>query len=193
MRRGVLNTADLVRDATAGMRYQAVMVTTTYRDPDAWAARHMSELTDLITKWSKRRRCRIYFVWVAELTQAGRVHYHLIVWLPESERLPMPDAAGWWKHGMTRTEKAHNGPGYLASYVSKGEGVHTFPRGLRLHGRGGLTDTMRLVVRWWLLPRYVREQFEMGSSNVRRAIGGGWVDAIGGEWVPPWKPPDDSS
>jgi len=188
MRRAVLNTADLVRDATAGMRYQAVMVTPTYRDPDAWASRHMSELTDRITKWAKRGGFRTYYVWVAELTQAGRVHYHLVVWLPAAKLLPMPDRAGWWKHGMTRTEAAHNGPGYLAKYVSKGSAVQALPKGLRLHGRGGLTEDMRLVVRWWLLPRYVRENFPLPSS-VRRAEGGGWVDALTGDWYPAWKPP----
>ena len=129
----------------------------------------------------------MYYVWVAELTRAGRVHYHLVVWLPASKLLPMPDRAGWWKHGSTRTEAARNGPGYLAKYVTKGEGDQAFPKGLRLHGRGGLTDEMRQVVRWWLLPRYVREHFP-SPSDVRRARGGGWLELQTGEWFPAWIP-----
>ena len=190
MRRAVRNTADLVRDHIEGLnwRYHAVMVTPTYRDPDAWSARHMSDLTDRISKWAKRGDFKIFYVWVAELTKAGRVHYHLVVWLPTAEKLPKADDRGWWPHGMTRTEACRNGPGYLMKYLSKGDDGQSFPKGLRLHGRGGLTPGMRLIVGWWLLPRYVREHFTLMTSKIRRKKGGGWEDIWTGEWLPSWTP-----
>jgi hypothetical protein len=129
------------------------------------------------------------YCWVAELTQAGRVHYHMIVWLPQGLTLPKPDKQGWWPHGHTKIEWARKPVGYLAKYASKGDAQNLFPKGLRLHGRGGLDTPGRQMVTWWLLPRYVREEFDRPGQRITRARGGGWVDLDTGQWLESWQPP----
>lgn len=191
MRRAVLNGGDVLEAGylKGGFRRRAAMLTLTYRDVDGWRASHVKECIRHIRAWAERKRFRLGYVWVAELQQRGAVHYHLVLWLPKGLTIPKPDKQGWWRHGFTNIAWARRPVGYLTKYASKGDDVQKFPRGLRLHGRGGLELPQRRVVSWWLLPRYVRAIAPEVGTVVRRAVGGGWVVTETGEWIEPWKPP----
>lgn len=190
MRRAVLNSADLVQLRSVqvkGYRTKAVMLTLTYRDVNAWSGRHVSTLVEHLVKYLWRKFAwRLPYVWVAELQKRGAVHYHLVLWLPKGVTLPKPDKQGWWTHGSTRIEWARKGAAYLAKYASKLTDSAEFPRGLRLHGRGGLQAHERENVSWWLLPRYQRERCEP-VDRAQRCPGGGWWSKVTGEWWPPWE------
>ena len=173
-----------------GFRRQAVLITLTYREIDDWRPRHIARCLDHMTRWAARRRFHLGYVWTAELQQRGAVHYHIVCWLPPGLSMPKPDKQQWWRHGMSRIERARRPVGYLVKYASKGNDVQKFPRGLRLHGRGGLELEQRRTVAWWCLPRYVRAVFAEVGTVVRRAHGGGWVSLSSGLWLPPWKPPE---
>lgn len=192
MRRATLNGGDQITSGLQlrGFRYKSAMVTLTYRPEVLWDTKHVSGFLDHCRKYLARRGFPLLYVWVAELQQRGAVHYHVVLWLPKGITLPKPDKQGWWKHGSTRIEWARRPVAYLAKYTSKGEDVRKFPRGLRLHGRGGLILSQRRVVSWWLLPRYVRDHFPHVGSHVTRVIGGGWVSHETGEWLEAWRPPD---
>lgn len=191
MRVGTCRAAqEITQEAeNGGRRLKAAMLTLTYREQGAWNPRHVSETLDHIRKYLGRRGEVLRGVWVAELTQRGRVHYHLLLWLPRGTTLPKPDKQGWWRHGSTRIEWARSGVGYMVKYASKGDSVERFPRGLRLHGRCGLELLQRRRVAWHCLPRYVREHFTECGAWVVRAYGGGWVDRGTGEWLEAWHPP----
>jgi len=171
------------------------MLTLTYRDEDAWRPRHVADCLKHVRHYVERKGHQFRCVWVAELTQAGRVHYHAVIWLPKGVTLPKPDKQGWWKHGSTRIEWARKPVGYLAKYASKGDAETKFPRGLRICGRGGLTTLQRQNVAWHCLPRYVRQAFPTEGTRVRRARGGGWFDLETGEYLASydWHPPDPAA
>lgn len=181
MRRALGTAAQQIqtRMGEGGRRVHCAMVTLTYAQDGAWKPRHMNELVDRVRKYYRRKGVQFAYVWVAELTERGRVHYHLLVFLPKGVAMPKPDKQGWWKHGSTRVEWARKAVGYITKYASKGGEVEKMPLGLRLHGRGGLTDTERVTVRWWVAPRYVRDFFGPAIRVVRRRVGGGWEDDRG--------------
>ena len=100
--------------------------------------------------------------------------------------LPKADTLGWWRHGHTQAEWALCPVSYLKKYVSKaqpreeeGEGSgfaakrHTFPRGARTYGVGGLSALAKSVLRWNKLPAYLRD-FSVPADDWRRAEGGGF-------------------
>jgi len=190
MRRAVLNAGDLLQEGyrQGGFRRQAVLITLTYREVDGWRNRDVSECLKRMRQWAARKGVELGYVWTAELQKRGAVHYHIVCWLPPGLSMPKPDKQGWWAHGMTRIERARRPVGYLVKYASKGDDVEQFPRGLRLHGRGGLDRQQRRVVGWWLLPRYVRAVFAQLGTVVRRAPGGGWFEVATGEWLAGWRP-----
>jgi len=192
MRRAVLNAGDLLEQGylEGGFRRKGVLITLTYRDREGWRNRHVSTCLQRMKEWAARKDVDLGYVWTAELQQRGAVHYHIVCWLPPGLMMPKPDKQGWWPHGMTRIERARRPVGYLVKYASKGDDVERFPRGLRLHGRGGLSVRQRRIVAWWLLPRYVRSVFNEVGAIVRRARGGGWLELSTGQWIPPWKPPE---
>lgn len=198
MRRATHKGADLLTNAlqVGGFRFKPAMLTLTYRDDTEWSPRHMSELLKRMRHWLARRGHRLRVCWVAELTVRGRVHYHACIWIPKGIKFPKPDEQGWWPHGMTRIEWANRPISYMVKYTSKGEDQFlldengrwrrsVFPKGCRIHGRGGLEVAERRIVSWWCLPRYVREHFTEEGCRVIRADGGGWVDKDTGEWIPP--------
>lgn len=190
MRRAVLNGGDVLQAGylRGGFRRKAALLTLTYRDVDGWQSNHVTTLLTHIRKWCLRRGCRPGYVWTSELQKRGAVHYHVVLWLPKGMTLPKPDRQGWWPHGMTNLTWARRPVGYLVKYASKGDDIQQFPKGLRLHGRGGLEQDQRRLVSWWLLPRYVREQFPVVGPRITRAAGGGWVNHATGEWIEPWIP-----
>jgi hypothetical protein len=184
MRRGVVAAADLLqREGIDGHRVWAAFITLTYRPGARWSPRHVSQFSDCARKWLARRGVAFRRVWVMELTRAGVPHYHVMVWLPHGVKLPRPDDAGWWPHGMTRIERARNPVGYLVKYASKGSQGDAFPRGARIHGCGGLSAGSRIERAWRMLPAYVRARFAPGD-RARRCPGGGWVSQATGEWMP---------
>ncbi|MQM38304.1 hypothetical protein KBTX_02314 [wastewater metagenome] len=181
MRRGVITSARLHEDALPS-GFRAAMVTLTYPPSQPWSRRHISEFLRRARAYMQRRRHRLRYTWVLELTRAGVPHYHVVLWLPRRLRLPKPDKAGWWPWGHSRIEWARRAVGYLAKYATKGvRGV--VPKGARIHGTGGLTPAARHERAWWLSPAYVRERCTPEDRPVR-APGGGWTLRSTGEWFP---------
>ena len=152
----------------------------------------MRTLWSKVRKWFERQvkhypkesRPRFRFVWVAELTKRGRVHYHYIAFLPPAMKLPMFDRCGWWPHGSTRVQRVTFGgvngvAGYCAKYISKATNGRSFPKGMRIHGVGGLTKDEASAKRYHCAPQWVREYFEK-DEQPRPMPGGGWWSRISG-------------
>lgn len=166
-----------------GKRTYPVMVTLTYAALGMWSSRHVTRYLKNCREWFRRRNESFHYCWVAELQKRGAVHYHVMIWMPKGYRLPKPDKCGWWPHGMTRIEKARNAVGYLAKYVSKDALRVDFPKGLRLHGRGGLSTNSQVELRWWCSPSWAR-RWTKSICDVRRFSGGGFIRNDTGEWRP---------
>ena len=193
LKKGVMTTARLVNDRlrSSAVQWVPVMVTLTYADADAWRPDHISAFMDTVQKWAGRKKLghqlgvKLPYVWVAELQKRGAVHYHVLLWIPRRWRVPAPDKKGWWRHGSSNVQRVNNPVGYVAKYASKFEskGQAEFPKGLRLHGIGGLDKSERRIVAWWKLPKDMRQGAE-GSCAFRRAVGGGWQNVDTGEVTP---------
>lgn len=150
---------------------RAWFVTLTYRPGVEWSASHIADALQRCRIWLKRQTGqKLRYTWVAELQQRGAVHYHLIVYLPKRLSMPKWDKQGWWPHGMTNTQVARNGVGYLMKYVSKLSPFHQFPKGMRLYGIGGLNDQARAIRTWHNLPQWVKQSYGVGDVT-RRACG----------------------
>lgn len=194
VRRTTLTSARYLLDhlkASHQVWYSA-MVTLTYAPGQRWEPQDIRSFMLRARAWLAWREIDVRYLWVAELhtgggANDGQVHYHVLFVLPPGVTLPKPDKAGWWSKGLTRVEKARNAWGYVAKYCSKGETEgREFPHGARICGRGGMPETVKLAVRWWLAPRYVREVCDV-EDDLRRAPGGGWLAKATGEWfASPW-------
>lgn len=188
LKKNVITTARMHSRAMQNRQHHALMVTLTYRPGVDWQPEHVSEYIRRVRQWYKRKGHTVRYVWVLELTKAGRPHYHCLFWHPAGRGLSMPkaDRRGWWPHGMTRTERARNAVGYLAKYASKGSD-DVMPKGARLYGVGGLSMAHRLERAWWNLPVTVR-RWGFPADRWRRASGGGWVCRATGEHRDPcWR------
>jgi len=183
-RKNVINSARLISEdlARSGFRYKAAMITPTYAPWAEWEPKQITDLLKTIRQYLARRGHKFRYVWVMELTKKGKPHYHLILWLPKGLTLPKPDKQGWWKHGMTKIEWAKNSVGYIAKYASKCSSEHSFPRGARLCGSGGLTPESRIEKRFWTMPKYVRDCVEQ-IQDIKR-IPGGFLINDSGEFIP---------
>lgn len=179
--------------SNAGPR-QPWMLTLTYADATAWTPKHVAVALDLMRKWAHRQGFKLRYLWVMETVarksgdQVGMVapHYHLVVWLPHGVSCPPMDAMGWWPHGLTNTVKAKAPVRYVMKYASKFDNAGDFPKGARIYGMGGLTDSDRRIRRWINWPRFVQGNASV-SCTWRRATGGGWLDASTGElWPSEW-------
>lgn len=189
MKHGVVTGARLHDESYSkgGFRSKAAMLTLTYRPEVVWSPRHVSELVRHIRQWCHRRGFVFRYVWVLELTKAGKPHYHLLIWLPKGVTLPKPDKQGWWKHGFTRIEWARKAVGYIAKYASKGLDEANFPKGARIHACGGLLPDASIERSWWLAPTWVRKVWPEPCYMVRPCMGGGWCSKLTGELVhSPW-------
>jgi hypothetical protein len=186
MKRGTLTSARLHQQqvAQSGFRFYAAMLTLTYAPAAEWSPSHVSHLLRCVRQWCRRRKTECRYVWVLELTKAGRPHYHIVFWLPRGMSLPKPDKQGWWPHGYTQIASARNPVGYLVKYSSKGNGDAKFPKAARIYGSGGLSLKSRNERTWWLSPAWVRKHFPLPSMRLRRVFGGGWLCLDTGEWVP---------
>lgn len=185
MKKALIACADLQQRQlqSRASRWRAAFITLTYRPGCEYAPRHVSTCIKHLRQWCERRRWKMPYEWKAELQKRGAVHYHLLVWLPIALgiRALRLDDLHWWPHGMTNFQWARKDPvRYIAKYVSKAE-HQEMPKGLRMHGRGGLDSECRRQVRYRLLPSYVAEYFSE-KCDVVRADGGGWVDRFSGEW-----------
>lgn len=156
-------------------------VTLTYRGVKDWQPEHISKALQGFRNWCLGRGLPCKYTWVAELQSRGAVHYHLLVWLPVGVPMPMWDkptrtpvqgrtVAPWWPFGMTNTQKAKAGVGYLMKYLSKLGELTIFPKGLRLYGIGGLHKQGRDVRSWLNLPEWVKRCHGVGEV-IRTACG----------------------
>lgn len=146
-----------------GSRYDALMLTCTYRPGVKWAPEHVSMLLDNLRVFAKRRGVALRYQWVIELTGAGIPHYHLLLWVPRGFRFPYPDQRGWWTQGSTRIELARRAVGYLVKYTSKGfddTSPGSIPKGARLFGVGATGAAERHEVRRARLPAWLEEVTE---------------------------------
>jgi len=178
MRRAVLTAARLLQEEATqgGERFKVAMVTLTY-GAAAPAANDVADCIRHIRQWLGRRGARCRIVWVAENQPiSGRLHYHLLVWLPKGLTLPKPDTQGWWSKGWSNIKWARKAVGYLAKYASKGgQGeIWQLPKGSRICGYSGVHGTARDVLRWHLAPHWLRDLVACGNS-LRRA-GCWWED-----------------
>lgn len=196
MRRGVLASARLLQEGLqqGGSRYKAAMVTLTYRPGVEWSPRHVSSYLKAVREWARRggkgrKPFRLRYVWVLELTKAGRPHYHVLFWLPRGVTMPKADRRGWWPHGFTKSEWARSPVGYLVKYASKGAywaEAQQLPFGARLWDSGGLTRGQLLTRAWYMAPRWLRDLVPVGDG-VRRDSGGWWRNATSGwGYRSPW-------
>jgi hypothetical protein len=174
-------------------------VTLTYRLADAWRANHIKQAINAFRRHAMSQGWAVKYTWVAEIqpkrlasTGDAVVHYHIMIWLPVGARMPKWDVPRvtpsgrtrepFWPHGMTNTQEAKAGIGYLMKYLSKMGDLTVFPEGLRLYGIGGLDSQARTVRAWYGLPNWVRCTY--GVGDVRR-VAGGLVDMSTGELLPP--------
>jgi hypothetical protein len=190
MRSMLLSRARLIQSrlASSGARWKAAFLTATYADDqDDFDARQISILMKHIRRWAKRRGFTVPYLWVLERGEKrGRLHYHVVVWLPKGYSMPKPDKQGWWRFGSTNIQWARHAPvGYLAKYMGKGGPSDLpMPKGARLHGSGGMTAIERAKVCWLHAPAWVREHWDSWDLMPRRATGGGWVSRVLGDWLP---------
>ncbi|WP_343227071.1 adhesin [Pseudoxanthomonas sp. PXM04] len=152
--------------------YRTALVTLTYRADGQWQEGQLSALVKHYREWFKRngKGCAFHYVWVMELTEIGRPHYHMVIWLPRGVRPPLPDRQGWWPHGMTQAVYARSPVGYITKYASKQEtksGRH-LPKGARLWGYGGLKMVERADVAFAQAPRWLKGLIHHESHPVKR-------------------------
>lgn len=198
LRKSVITSARLHdQEAKKGSRRGAwYMLTLTYRDGSRSGPRDVSELLKRmrghfngIVSRARRFAGEVFrYLWVGELTQRGRPHYHLLIWVPKGIYFGKVDRRGWWPHGSSQIEKARNAVGYLAKYASKFTSViaGAFPKGFRTHGCGGLDTESRRELRWWKAPVSAREALG-GEADIRKCQGG-YFDKLTGEfWSSPWR------
>lgn len=160
---------------------QAIMLTATYRKDAEPRKEDISKALHAARQWATRQKITLRYVWAAELTKKGKLHYHVLFFLPPGKKLPMFDARGWWPHGMTRVEWARSGPAYIAKYASKGggEGRAQIPKGFRIHGTGGLQGFEKTERRYHLAPQWVRNVFTL-DERPKYINGIGWLSQTTG-------------
>lgn len=174
MKRGIWAAGHLHGMADVGHRPPvAHFVTLTYVGVDDWRADHISAATEQFRRHCARLGVPCRYIWVAELQKRGAVHYHLLCWLPKGVRMPHWDksftspsgrsAGPFWSHGMTNTQVAKSGVGYLMKYLSKLGELTVFPPHLRLSGCGGLTAQARGVRLWYNLPEWAKREYGVGD------------------------------
>lgn len=194
-----------VLSEVTGRSFRKTFITLTYRNLFEWKPRHISAFVQRMRQWFARRGHACRFVWVGELQKRGALHYHLLVFVPRSLRLPRPDECGWWPHGMSKIETARSPVGYMVKYASKvtPDGVKRMPKGVRLHGNGGAGSFARGLIRARCRPQWLKdlgaggavwmcaEDYEalglvVGQSLVKKCKGG-FVNVVSDEVYPtPW-------
>ena len=185
-----------MHDANAragGRRPVVVFGTLTFRREVTPEPNMISQFAMRARKWATRAGLpSLDMVWVAELTEAGKLHYHFITWLPHGWRMPMPDKQGWWPHGYSQVKAARSPVGYLAKYAGKLKGKavdagFAIPKGFRLYGVSGLDKEDRARRSWANLPGWLRDHLTP-EDRAKRVIGGGWISRLTHDFFPSiWK------
>ena len=194
MRRGVISAARLVQEEMqdGGHRYRVAFVTVTYRPAETWSPGDIRALVKHYRHWGQRRNAQLRIVWVAEVHSGygenrGRLHYHLVIFVPRGLTPPMPDKQGWWRKGMSNCKWAHRPIGYLAKYASKGQRGLALPVGARLWGVSGLGSVVRTKLVFALAPKWLQDMCEPGEV-VKRLPHGWWRNCTTGwEYRTPWE------
>lgn len=184
-RKSLLNTARLLTKSMQATkhRHKVAFLTLTYAKVEDYRPGHIALFMNHVRNWLKRRGIPMRGLRKLEMQKRGAVHYHLMLWLPKGITLPKPDKQGWWSHGSTNCQWLRNGYGYAAKYVSKTE-QDMIPKGARLYSVFGLDDSMKIEVKWWITPKFVREAFPLAEGHLPiRAKGGGWISQTTGEIV----------
>ncbi len=193
LRRAVFSAGNLHALADRGHRPPvAHFVTLTYVGVNDWHADHISKATEQYRRHCARLEVPCRYIWVAELQKRGAVHYHLLAWLPQGVPMPFwdrPTTSGsgrtiqpFWSHGMTNTEQARSGVGYLMKYLSKLGEEASFPPHLRLYGVGGLNLQARGIRSWYNLPEWAKRDHGVGEL---RRLGSRLVVIETGELLEP--------
>lgn len=190
LKRSVWASGHLHGLAEKGFRASvAWFVTLTYAGAFDWRPEHVKDAINAFRRFCKSARVPCRYTWVAEIqpkraerTGEHVVHYHLLAWLPRGVRMPHWDRpqgkrSAFWLHGMSETEVAKSGVGYLMKYLSKLGELTRFPKGLRLYGIGGLNELGRSVRSWFNLPEWCKREY--GVGEVVRRQGGLLVRATG--------------
>jgi len=166
---------------------QAWMLTLTYAAVDGWKPSHIREALAHLRKWLDREHAwKLRYLWVMELQKRGAPHYHVVVWVPggvSAADLHL-DSRGWWAHGFTNAVKAVAPVRYVMKYVSKFDSVHSFPKGARCYGIGGLDAVGARCRRWINWPTFVQARADV-NTPVARTRGGGWLVA-GARYLSEW-------
>ena len=138
--------------------YRRLFATLTYARNTRGDPYDISRFVDCMQAWARRCGVRIAYEWVGELQKRGALHYHLLIWLPKHLLLPKFDKRGWWRHGLTKIERARNPVGYLAKYASKcgPDDVKRLRKGTRLYGFGGIPPEHRESLRRQRMARWAR-------------------------------------
>ena len=183
LKRSVWASGHLHGIANTGFRPPVCwFITLTYALADSWQPEHIKTAVNRFRRFCKLAAVPCRYTWVAEiqpkrLANTGKavVHYHLLAWLPEGVRMPQWDRAttkreAFWTHGMTNTDKAYSGVGYLMKYLSKLGELTIFPKGLRLYGIGGLDAQARTVRAWYNLPEWCKAEYGVGELT-RKGFG----------------------
>ena len=138
--------------------YRRLFATLTYAQNTRGDPGDISRFMDCMQAWGRRLGVRIAYEWVGELQKRGALHYHLLIWLPKHLHLPKFDRRGWWRHGLTKIERARNPVGYLAKYASKcgQDDVKRLRKGTRLYGFGGIPPEHRESLRRRRMARWTR-------------------------------------
>ncbi|PZT09759.1 rolling circle replication-associated protein [Stenotrophomonas maltophilia] len=157
--------------------YRVALITLTYRHDGQWDPGHISALIKHYREWFRRNAKgqgvpEFHYVWVMELTEIGRPHYHIVAWMPKGVTPPLPDQQGWWPHGSTNAVFAKSPVGYITKYASKAESKsgHHLPKGARLWGFGGLKMVERAPVAFATAPRWLKGVIHHESHPKKRHI-----------------------
>lgn len=157
---------------------RAVAVTLTYADNKHFESRHVSAFLDRLRRTLKRQGHSLPYGWALECE--GRLHYHLMLWLPRDYKLDPVRLKRWWPWGCSWVESCRS-PGAWGRYITKFDSVPKLPKSARLFGYGGLDAEGKAAVLRARLPKWLRSLLPK-MDLVRKAAGGGWANVETGEW-----------
>lgn len=159
----------------AGLR--AVAVALTFADNGKFCAKLISRFIACVRQALKRRGHRLPYTWVLE--SEGRLHYHLLLWLPRAFVLDKQQLARWWPWGSTSVASCRVVEGY-ARYMAKFDCMPRLPNDANAFGYGGLDESGKAAVQRAGLPRWLGAILPRGGS-ARRFPGCGWANTETGE------------
>ncbi|MCG9115917.1 hypothetical protein LH428_08650 [Laribacter hongkongensis] len=159
---------------------RAVAVTLTYANNTQFEPKHISAFLDPLRRALKRLGHSLPYGWTLECE--GRLHYHLMLWLPRDYKLDPFKLKKWWPWGCTWVENCHS-PGAWGRYIAKFDSAPKLPKGARLFGCGGLDAEGKAAVLRVRLPKWLCSLLPP-AALVRKVAGSGWVNMETGEWYP---------